>query len=192
MKLSNYNIICKYGKDFIVHNMLNKSTIILNKKEMALYKSGNILNCDNASDLKDLGFIVNDEFDELKEALHLNEVSKNNYEYLNITLIPTFACNLNCEYCYQNGIKQNVISEDQQNVFIEFIKKRLIKYSSKSFHLSWFGGEPLLVFDIIKNINTQLKKFCSQNKIKFSSSIATNLTMLDDKMLKVLKGLNIT
>lgn len=188
---SRYNLLVKKGKDYILHNMLNKTTAILDKKEYKQYIEFNNLDKTLFRDLKDSGFLVDENFNEFEEALKLNNLAKNSYESLNITLIPTFACNLNCGYCYQNGLENNVITEDNQLIFIEFIKTRLKKYNSKSFHLSWFGGEPLLVFKIIKSVNKQIKEFCSNNNVEFSSSIATNLTMLTDDKAKELQDLNI-
>lgn len=191
MKISKYNLSTKLkSNEYILHNMLNKTTILLSKKEFANYNQ--MIGDDKFNEtLKDLGFYVENDFDETQQALKLNSEACNDYSALNITIIPTFACNLNCKYCYQNGLECSILSNKNQNVFIEFVKKRLIKFKSETFHLAWFGGEPLLVFDIINNINTHLKEFCNNNNILFTSSVATNVTLLSEEMAKRLQELNV-
>jgi uncharacterized protein len=110
---------------------------------------------------------------------------------LNLTFIPTFSCNLGCKYCYQNGLENKVVSQENLEIFIDFVKNRLKNFKSKTFHLSWFGGEPLLVRDLVLETNMELQKYCKQKKIKFSSSIATNLTTIDEELCKKLKKLSV-
>lgn len=191
IKLSKYNLVVRNGIDsYIVHNMLSKNTILLSNKELKLLKNmtDDVFN----AKLIELGFIVNNEFDETKCAVEENASACNDLSYLNLTLIPSFGCNLKCKYCYQNGIETKKMSTKAQEGLVNFVKKRLTKFKSTSFHLSWFGGEPLLFFDIVKNVSLSLKKFCDENEIKFSCSISTNLTLFEEDMIKTFKDMNIS
>ncbi len=191
MKISRYNIESKSKQNgVILHNMISKNTVVLDLNEYKEFK-GFKCSKENAEMLFQLGFYISKNKDELEDVLSLQRKDAHDKTYLNITLIPTFACNLGCIYCYQNGIENKTMSLENQEVFINFVIKRLKSKKSKSFHLSWYGGEPLVAFSVIKRINTSLKDFCKENKIKFSSSIATNLTLLTEEMRKKLKELNV-
>lgn len=74
----------------------------------------------------------------------------------NFLMIPTFACNLNCKYCYEQTYEiNNVKPEDELQIVdkqIAFIKETLknnINESNKAFNnndvkITLMGGEPLL------------------------------------------------
>lgn len=191
LKESKYNLIVKNGiNNYIVHNMLTKNTVLLNTKELRLLKS--MSNDDFNVKFVELGFLVNVNFDEVKHAVDENVIACNDLSYLNVTLIPSFGCNLRCGYCYQNGSEIKKISREAQEGFIKFVKKRLLDCKSTSFHLSWFGGEPLLFFDVVKSVSLKIKDFCERNSISFSSSISSNLTLFEENMIETFKDINIT
>lgn len=191
MKHSKYNLTVHFKfNQYVLHNMLHKSTIILNSKEFKNYR--NMTGSDEfKNSLKKLGFYQEDRVNEVVQALKNTKKEQKDFKTLNITLVPTFACNLSCVYCYQNGLKNDIISDKNLEIFIKFVEKRLIKYESKTFHLSWFGGEPLLFFDKIELTNLSFQKFCKERKIKFTSSIATNLTLVTKEMVDRMKNLGI-
>lgn len=191
VKTSKYNLIVKNGiNSFIIHNMLSKNTILINNKELKLLKSleDPVFN----SKMIEYGFLVAENTDETQVALKENVDACNDMSYMNITLIPSFGCNLKCKYCYQNGAKTNKMSEESQEGFIRFIKKRLIDLKCNSLHLSWFGGEPLMFSDIVIKISKTLKNFCEQNFINFSCSISTNLTLFNEELIETFKDINVT
>ena len=191
MKLSNYNIVTRKKLNmFIFHNMISKATVVLTKKELSQFNNFK-LNLNDTLNMKELGFYIDDNIDEVRNILNENKSVCDDLKTLNITLIPTFACNLSCTYCYQNGLDFDVITDENIETFISFVMNRLKETEAENFHLSWFGGEPLLVFDKIKYINEKLIQYCNQNNIKFSSSIATNLTVFRPEMLKLMIDLHI-
>ena len=69
------------------------------------------------------------------------------------TLITEFVvteqCNLACEYCY---MKNNNIymPEKQVHSYIENVHKMMDSYGCSQYHISYFGGEPLLNWELIK------------------------------------------
>ncbi|MBQ0166346.1 MAG: SPASM domain-containing protein [Treponema sp.] len=74
---------------------------------------------------------------------------------LTLTIAPTLACNFKCTYCYEGERAQGGNMDD--NVIkglVNFAKKG----EYKKVHIVWYGGEPLLAFDIIKKINDEFDK----------------------------------
>lgn len=192
MEISKYNLFCKFKRnEFVLHNMISKNTALLDKKEFRDFK--NMTGDDNFSNkLLNAGFYITNDKNEMETIKKNNTKACKDFSNLNVTLVPTFACNFKCKYCYQNGFNNSIIKTENVEVFIKFIKKRLLKYKSNSFHLSWFGGEPLLVYDIIVKTNKEILDFCVANNITFSSSIATNLTLINNEKAMRLKEVGVT
>lgn len=89
------------------------------------------------------------------------------------TICLTHKCNLSCVYCYQ--------THSSGNISIEIAKKCIdnifenIPAESERIKISLIGGEPLLAFDIIKEIYSYTKeKYTEQNYYFF---ITTNGTI---------------
>ena len=95
----------------------------------------------------------------------------------------TEKCNLNCTYCYQNKRIRDIKFEDIKNLIDYEISKKS-KYSI----IIFYGGEPLLQKNLIKNtIDYINSKRCKTN---FYYSITTNGTLLDDNFIKYMKDNN--
>ncbi len=73
---------------------------------------------------------------EFEQALHETEPQ--------VLLVPTYACNLACPYCYQNGIKQKtqLMTRDVADAFFNYLKAM---FPGKKPFITLFGGEALNV-----------------------------------------------
>lgn len=88
-----------------------------------------------------------------------------------LTILPTMNCQFRCIYCYEE--KDNLVLSSS---LIESIIC-LIEENAKRNHnirILWFGGEPLLEFEIIKKINSSAQSICKKHNVSFKSSITTN------------------
>lgn len=105
-----------------------------------------------------------------------------------LVVMPTMDCNFTCKYCYESRVK-GFISEH----VIQGVKNwadQMVK-NGKYLGIGWFGGEPLLGFPIIEEINTYVKKICAENNVVFYSNITTNGYLLNDYMMSRFKDLEI-
>ena len=94
----------------------------------------------------------------------------------------TEKCNLGCPYCYVANRPTWMEPETFDNALPELY--RLMKRSGDdTYHVSFFGGEPLLNFDLIKYAVPKLKADPRCRGI----NIITNLTMIDEEKAKFLK-----
>lgn len=66
-----------------------------------------------------------------------------------ITILVTRKCNLKCEYCYQEHNEKNM-SREISNQIVDIVRRYNIK------NISFFGGEPLINWEIIKHIVDEL------------------------------------
>lgn len=116
-------------------------------------------------------------------------------EYLNsnlkrITLQVTQNCNMRCQYCSFSG--EGILSRmhnskkmclDIAIKAIDFFKKH--SAASKEVDISFYGGEPLLAFDLIKRIVDYVNKVLSYQKVTFS--LTTNGTLLNEEICAFLE-----
>lgn len=93
-------------------------------------------------------------------------------ESINITIVVTTECNLKCKYCINNSgndLKKTDISRwnDSSDIIKDLIK--ISKIRDIEF-IKFFGGEPMLEFEIIKDIINNQHLY-SSNNTKFAMTI---------------------
>jgi len=109
------------------------------------------------------------------------------YSFESVYLMLGSDCNANCSYCLQKGNTKKQKFPDKLNYkVIDFIELMASRYyesqentpvnNRKYFWVTYFGGEPLLKFDLIKEVNEELLK----RGVIFRSSIITNGLLLDE------------
>jgi len=93
--------------------------------------------------------------------------------------LTTINCNGNCAYCYEKGDffgeVNPIMSEEAADKAVKYLQDKYDKISKVSF----FGGEPILNFKIIKHIVEQLEA----NFIIENYDIVTNGALIDDEMI---------
>ena len=95
-----------------------------------------------------------------------------------VTLIVTQDCNLNCSYCYEHNKTQHSMSVDLAKQIITDELNAVDDFDEISFE--FFGGEPFLEFEKIKEI---VSYFRSQTlKKPFHFFAGTNGTLFNDSM----------
>jgi uncharacterized protein len=119
----------------------------------------------------------------LKSDNELNEIITENKEEIesNTTLYevlqPTASCQLGCNYCGQHHFNKK-ISLNMQKLFIEKIKRKIEESKYEKLEIGWFGAEPLIALDVLKNITESLIKICIKNNIQYESKVVTNGILL--------------
>lgn len=101
-----------------------------------------------------------------------------------ITLQVTRQCNLRCDYCAYSGGYYNRFHENTR-MTLETAKKSidfLIEHSSDNdlVNIGFYGGEPLIEFELIKQCIAYAEAKSHGKKLYFS--ITTNGTLLEDKL----------
>lgn len=175
--------------EMILKNTLTQSILKVRADDIDIVEK--ILETPNAfdesnsifSELYKRGFIVNDYVDEAQivDFLFNDAVYGNNV--LELTIIPTNACNFDCVYCYQSE-PYYYMSDETVNRIILFIKKHLHEYSG--ILISWFGGEPLLAKKIVGDMMNKIRAICLEEKKPFYSNMTTNGYEMDAKTFREL------
>lgn len=205
IKPSKYNFIYSIDSDTsVVFNSLTTGMIELNK-ELLHYLGVQQINTDDIPNEKKESilnlynekFLVKEDIDETLVVKHLYHHTQYEMGHLNITIAPTLNCNLKCLYCYESGIREKnkslYMSDDIQKnivIYIENIIKR--NRDIKKVNVTWYGGEPLLFANIVKNLSEKLLYISNKYGIEYSSSMITNGTLINkNEIYSLVKESNI-
>ncbi len=121
--------------------------------------------------LTEQGFLVPHTCDELERAQKLHETLFRQKDRFRLILIPTENCNFNCLYCYEEH-KPQTMSRDIIESVIQLVQREAPKL--KSMEVMWFGGEPLLAFNIVEEISQRILDICRENQIRYRCGMVTN------------------
>jgi len=142
-----------------------------------------------ADGLREMGYLIEDEVDE--EATFKNWFGrrvKEQSEILTVTILTTLACNLRCTYCYEKDkLGKSRMSEATLRETIDWIKTRVSESSCVKLNLIYFGGEPLLNVEAIREISGELIPFCLMRGVEFAAGMATNGIFLTPELVDELK-----
>ena len=105
-----------------------------------------------------------------------------------IILQVTQNCNLRCAYCVYSGSYINRVHNNKRMSLetarkaIEFLAAH--SFNSKAISIGFYGGEPLLEFELIKNIVEYSRKLFAGKTINFH--MTTNATLLTSDIVNYL------
>ena len=112
MKPSKYNLIVKADDSdkYILFNQISSAILIINEEYKKLieniFSKQSINSCDIDNEVLEkltIGkYLINDDEDELVTMESNNNTLRYSCDSLNLTILPTLACNFNCTYCYEN------------------------------------------------------------------------------------------
>ncbi len=113
-----------------------------------------------------------------------------------LTLQVTQQCNLRCAYCAFSGIYEKNRTHSGKRMSLETAKKAIDFFLDRSTEkpeitIGFYGGEPLLEFDLIQKTVTYAKSKTEGRKIQFN--MTTNGTLLSQPVVDYLveEGFNI-
>ena len=177
-KLSEYNLYLDESKG-IVFNTLTQAVALFEDK---------IIRHSEIPELLENGFIVNkeeNEFEIIKAEYDKRDQFSNK---LHLIIATTLDCQFRCFYCYEEHPKVYMKS-DIKRAIIELVKK----YASegKDISIVWYGGEPLLDFETVKELTYQFKKICDTNRVSYEASMISNGFQFDSEKISILDELNI-
>lgn len=196
MKPSIYNFVIYRNGLSYWYNALNHTFFTLGeplgmKVEKALSIPGLIgqLPTTLREKLQTGGFIVEENVDELRRVFDNNETASNSNDFL-ITILPTLDCNFHCWYCIQKHIKDSQMSPEVVERVKKYISNVATNKKPGKINIEWFGGEPFMCTDIIKDISEHAAKVCDENGCSFVNSATTNGYYLTEDTVPWLKKYN--
>ena len=105
--------------------------------------------------------------DEEQERNELYKIRLHTYKkrfenrYSTFVIVPTYHCNFNCVYCYESSRPAVYMDEETENNIVTFVENMNLK----SFHITWFGGEPLLNFKRIESLTRKITTRSEERRV---------------------------
>ena len=97
-------------------------------------------------------------------------------DHLHLIVNPTERCNLRCGYCYESFTLGKMPQTIIAGIF-NLVKRRAEK-GLKTFQLEFFGGEPLVAWDIVETLAQGLSDICRHNGTEMLGGMTTNGVLL--------------
>lgn len=194
MKLSKFNTSIFHDEKYIYHNSFTENFLLLEPLLMDLINAAQLE--DNALGINEVhpelydslvenGFILPKEEDEIEKVRELIKEIDDNDELFSLMILPTMNCNFKCWYCYESHIKGSKMTESAVNDIILLINNKINTMENlKYFHLSFFGGEPLLYYkDVVLPIVEHTHRYAKEKGISLYTHFTTNGFLINDEML---------
>ena len=119
------------------------------------------------------GFAVNAAMDEREAVQATYNRSRHNDSHMMVTIAPTLSCNFGCHYCFQGVDKPlTKMTPRVRNATKAWLVGHIA--GRRSFHLTWYGGEPLMDQEAIWDISAEAIRYCDENDIKYTSMMISN------------------
>jgi uncharacterized protein len=154
--------------------------------------------------LSDEGFTFDDASELVEEMFlsraivsrgHVPEVVANppaGFPLQSLVMNLTNQCNLSCTYCYEFG-EDKVATPDGKPKFMDIETAKasvefLLEQSKgrKSVHITFFGGETLMNFPLLKEVVTYATERASEQGRSVDFSLTTNATLLTPAIIEFL------
>ena len=98
------------------------------------------------------------------------------------------TCNLNCEYCFAGQGKYHgedaLMSFEVGKAALDFLVKN--SGTRKNLEVDFFGGEPLVNFDVVKKLVAYARSIEKETGKHFRFTLTTNGVLLDDDVIDFL------
>lgn len=155
MEISKYylSVDALDGKHKLLYSTLTTSLVKLsNENYKSIFVENDFTDEETIKLLLDNGFIVESrkQQEELLDTIYKNEMVCRTPV---VKIFSTNKCNAKCYYCFESGIKFIDMSPKIAAQTAKFIKSF---YDKNELQINWFGGEPLLNFDAIRQITADL------------------------------------
>lgn len=200
VKPSRYNLVVDTQENgtILLFNTYSTALCLLNIEQQKFLKAAQYATEElPATDQKaidqltQMGFIVNEDTDELARIeLHQN-IARYGNRNLFLTIGPTLNCNMRCPYCFE-AERHQAMTPETADKLIHFLKDYILTKKIESVSVTWYGGEPLLEMGRIEQISTELIPFCEERNILYSANIITNGYCLSQDNARMLRSMKVT
>lgn len=198
MKPSKYNYFIPDGEKVIFCNGITEHFFYVSERNYPRFRDV-VENPDNFTEsipdfierLRRTGFVIDNNTDEM-EALMAKRRAEMRPDQYYLMILPTYQCNLRCWYCTQDHSSVWLSDKTMESLrhHVDYVLTN--NKEIRTFLLSWFGGEPLLAYQKVRDFTVYVHRKCEEAGIGFSCHITTNATLLDPVRIQDLKDAGVT
>lgn len=143
MEFSKHNILSKIhdSDQYFIVNLLSGNADVLSREEAACFLNSKI---PSEKEYEEKGYVVDPVMeDKLFKKKYLDFIDSRDTDEVQLFYAPSYACNFNCSYCYQDGYG-NKEGSDPFLVAGAFFGHIESSFRHRKKYVTLFGGEPLL------------------------------------------------
>ena len=190
LKKSCFNFIYKRADDeTVIYNTFSKAIVVLDDDEYLSFQNES-LSEQMQQDLKENGILIDRDFDEQAFLKYFHYKTKFSNKILYLTIAPTLDCNFACPYCYENRRKGKMSPEVQEAV-CDYVEE-MVQDGTEVIDISWYGGEPLLCFDVVEKLSERIAEICRSHGSVLKMHMVTNGYLLSKDIVRRLDELGVT
>lgn len=178
IKPSRYTVLVPIKDEkYLAYNTVSQSFSVWDSDEFAVWNnlvtSASLEFSNEFRPFVQGGYVVNALTDEVQSVRNAYEKTRFDDHHMMFTIAPTLACNFACHYCFQ-GLDKPVtrMPPKVREATLEHIKGKML--GKRSFHVTWYGGEPLMDRQTIFDISEDLIDYCKNKGVKYSAYMISN------------------
>lgn len=182
--LSRYNHFQPWqGGYYIAYNAFSGAVALMTEENYAIYQqlAAKLNEADQpdlteaeADLLKQLQyglFARADNADEQTILRFNHNVSRYDRSGLGLVIAPTMACNMACQYCFEDKTAKKM-SATVREAILDFVEKQARGIST--LEADWYGGEPLLALDVIEDLTESFLELSEKYLFDYGASMISN------------------
>lgn len=141
------------------------------------------------------GFLTDATPDEELEALRARfERQRHDHAELALSLVPTYACNYRCPYCYEQDVRERGGHMDARvmDAVLAFVERRYSAHAFERLSVQWYGGDPSLALDVVEELSERMIGFCDERGIDYDALILSNCERINKYAAKMLARVRVS
>ena len=187
MRKSSYTVVVDGARgEHLLYNTANAAFAALDDEAFGCYLAGEGAFADA---LVEAGFLTDlTTEEELAAQKAYFDAQRADRSELTLVLAPTYACNLRCPYCYEQGHNaiKGKMSPEVMDAIMRFVEARYAEHAFEKLTVQWYGGDPSLALDVVEELSTRFIDWCDARAIGYSAMMLTNCNLIDEDAVKML------
>ncbi len=119
-----------------------------------------------------------DQGDEIGLLRDRYRASRHQQSGFGLTIVTSLGCNFDCPYCFE--AKHASVMDDDVQAGIGALLRQQIACGITSFHVTWFGGEPLIGKRALLALSDDFIAQCDAACVSYDASMTSNGYLLDE------------
>ena len=194
MHASRYTIVEHDGQtgEYLLYNTANGAFAALDETGFAAFEAADGA-C--ARQLADLGFLTEATPEQELEAYRVRmQTAWDDHSTFGLSLIPTYACNFKCPYCYEQGHNNIKGKMDGRlmDTIMAFIEAHYAEHAFAALEVQWYGGDPSLALDAVAEMSARMIAWCEEREIAYNAMMLTNANVIGEAEAQVIADCRIT
>ena len=187
MKQSRYTVaVDGAAGEHLLYNTAHATFAVLNDEAFSSYTT-----CEGpyVDELYEAGFLTEISPDEeLAVQKAYFDAQREDHSELGLVIAPTYACNMRCPYCYEQGHNaiKGMMGDDVIQAIYRFVETRYADHPFQKLYVQWYGGDPSLALDVVEKISSHLIAWCDEHAIEYDALMLTNCNLIDEETVKML------